>query len=71
LDGSNRRVLLWENIDNPKNIVVDPEHGVMYWSTWGQIPLIEISLLDGSERRNLVEGEGRPTGLTIDTSNQR
>ena len=71
LDGSNRRVLHWQNIDNPKSLAVDPVGGWIYWSTWGQDPVIERALLDGSARDILVEGEGRATGLTVHIDKQR
>ena len=49
LDGSSRRVLLWQNLDSPECIVVRPGQGLL-WSSWGDTPLIEAAGLDGRNR---------------------
>jgi len=69
--GTGRRVLLWQNVENLKSITVDPLRGLIIWSSWGQVPLIEKSGSDGEGRSNLVENEGKATGLTIDVQKQR
>ena len=50
---------------------MDPLRGLIIWSSWGQVPLIEKSGSDGEGRSNLVENEGKATGLTIDVQKQR
>lgn len=44
----------------------------LYWSDWGEVPLIERALLDGSQRKAIVTHDlGFPNGLTIDFKGRR
>jgi low density lipoprotein receptor-related protein 5/6 len=31
LDGSSRRVLIWKGIEEPRNLILEPKKGYMYW----------------------------------------
>lgn len=67
LDGTSRKVLLSERLDEPRAIAVYPEKGLMFWSDWGEVGKIEKSFLDGSGRISVVSDNlGWPNGLTID-----
>ena len=66
-----RRVLVWDNLVNPSSIAVDPSRGMMFWSAWGDPPVIETAGLDGSNRRIFVPDVGKANGLTIDLSTRR
>lgn len=68
LNGKTRKVLIWDQLDQPRAIAVDPLNGYMYWTDWGENPKIERAGMDGSNRKSLVERDGIywPNGLTID-----
>ena len=58
-----------KDLEMPSSIVVDPEHGLMFWADAGAKPKIEMSWMDGSKRRTIVsERIERPEGLAIDFS---
>lgn len=71
-DGSNRFVVIHKDLDSPRGIALHPERGYMFWTDWGfRNPKIERSLLDGSQRIELVNKTlladiGWPNGITID-----
>ncbi|XP_028410906.1 uncharacterized protein LOC114533567 [Dendronephthya gigantea] len=67
LDGSFRRTLVRWNLDRPRDIIVDPIDGYMYWTDWGKFPRIERAYMNGENRMDLVNTTLRwPNGLTID-----
>lgn len=55
---------------NYSAIVVDPQRGMMYWTTWvvnGYVGSIQSAWMDGTHREVLVQSNLHwPTGLTID-----
>ena len=68
-DGRYKRNVVTKNLEMPSSIVVDPEHGLMFWTDAGAKPKIEMSWMDGSKRRVIVsEKIERPEGLAIDFS---
>lgn len=72
LDGSKRALLVWQNLLKPRDIVVNPLQGIMFWSDWSDTPLIERAGMDGSHRTSIVsENLLYPNGLAIDFSNNR
>lgn len=69
LDGSHRKVLYWQNLDQPRAIALDPFQGLMFWSDWGDVPKIERAGMDGtlSTRTTIVDDNiFWPNGLTLD-----
>lgn len=65
LDGSFRRTLLRENLDDVRSIIL--YKNLLFFADWGHSARIERSLLDGSERKVIVNSDlGFPTGLAID-----
>ncbi|XP_051910993.1 low-density lipoprotein receptor-related protein 6 [Hippocampus zosterae] len=67
LDGSLRKVLFWQELDQPRAIALDPARGFMYWTDWGEIPKIERAGMDGTNRSVIVERDIYwPNGLTLD-----
>jgi len=67
LNGDNRKVLVWKNIDRPRAIAVDPFRRYVYWTDWGFMAKIERCGMDGSNRKVLVKDDIYwPNGLTID-----
>ncbi|KAF4523621.1 hypothetical protein B566_EDAN010130, partial [Ephemera danica] len=67
MDGTMRALLIWEGLDKPRDIVVDPIGGYMYWSDWGEMARIERAGMDGSVRKELItQNLTWPNGLAID-----
>ncbi|KAF2366806.1 Low-density lipoprotein (LDL) receptor class A repeat [Trinorchestia longiramus] len=76
-DSSMRRLLVHENLNNPRAIVLNPAAGFMYWSVWKtnanaqQEAKIEMAWMTGEHRSVLVqEGLVWPNGLSLDLENQ-
>ncbi|KAL4225758.1 Low-density lipoprotein receptor-related protein 6 [Mactra antiquata] len=69
LDGTYRKVLYWQNLDQPRAIALDPYEGYMYWTDWGEVPKIERAGMDGTlSTRTIIVDDNIywPNGLTID-----
>uniref|UniRef100_A0A8C6V0X7 Low density lipoprotein receptor-related protein 6 n=1 Tax=Neogobius melanostomus TaxID=47308 RepID=A0A8C6V0X7_9GOBI len=72
LNGSLRKVLFWQELDQPRAIALDPARGYMYWTDWGEIPKIERAGMDGTNRSIIIDKEIYwPNGLTLDYSQQK
>ncbi|KAM6074172.1 low-density lipoprotein receptor-related protein 5 isoform 4-T4 [Chlamydotis macqueenii] len=72
LNGTSRKVLFWQDLDQPRAIALDPAHGYMYWTDWGETPRIERAGMDGSTRKIIVDSDIYwPNGLTIDLDEQK
>ncbi|KAK5896343.1 hypothetical protein CgunFtcFv8_009955 [Champsocephalus gunnari] len=72
LDGKLRKVLFWQELDQPRAIALDPERGYMYWTDWGEIPKIERAGMDGTNRSMIIDKEIHwPNGLTLDYAQQK
>ncbi|XP_011296732.1 vitellogenin receptor [Fopius arisanus] len=70
--GSHCAVIITEDIDRPRGLVLHPATGEMYWSDWGERPHISRAEMNGHSRAPIVtEGLGWPNGLTIDYPNSR
>ena len=67
LDGTNRRLLVNSDLDQPRGLVIDPFFGHIYWTDWGANPKIEKMTLDGRNRHVIVIFNLTwPNCLTID-----
>lgn len=65
-------VLMTSGMHRPRGIVLYPQRGRMYWSDWGDKPLIGVANMDGTEARPFVEKDlGFPNGLALDWPNER
>lgn len=53
-DGQMRKVLIKDDLEEPRAIAVDPLEGWMFWTDWGQEPRIERAGMDGSHRQAIV-----------------
>ncbi|CAN9499060.1 unnamed protein product [Ophioblennius macclurei] len=72
LDGTSRKVLFWNGLDQPRAIALNPAKCYMYWTDWGEEPRIERAGMDGSNREVIVNADIYwPNGLTIDLLEQR
>lgn len=50
LDGRNRKVLVWSDLESPRAIALHYHLGLMYWSDWGKNPRIEQADMNGENR---------------------
>ncbi|KAM4035860.1 low-density lipoprotein receptor [Anomaloglossus baeobatrachus] len=70
--GSKRKTLFKEGLEKPRDIVVDPTKGFMYWTDWGFPAKIEKGGLNGALRQTLVNNDIEwPNGITLDLDHQR
>ncbi|XP_033636923.1 low-density lipoprotein receptor-related protein 1-like [Asterias rubens] len=71
-DGSFKKTLINENLEEPRGIVVDPLEGYMFWTDWGSTPHIGRAGLDGQDAVTIVtEGIEWPNGIALDYDEQR
>ena len=65
-------MVIHENLDSPRGIILLPSSGYMFWTDWSyKEPKIERSRMDGSERTVLVNKTTLtdirwPNGLAVD-----
>lgn len=72
IDGSMCTILVHEEIDNPKSIVVIPKYGVMFWADWGMMVGIYKAEMNGMNVKALITREiERPYGITFDFISDR
>ncbi|XP_020857184.1 low-density lipoprotein receptor-related protein 6 isoform X1 [Phascolarctos cinereus] len=72
LDGTLRKVLFWQELDQPRAIALDPANGFMYWTDWGEVPKIERAGMDGSSRYIIINTDIYwPNGLTLDYEEEK
>ncbi|KAJ8966731.1 hypothetical protein NQ317_010603 [Molorchus minor] len=67
-DGSNRIVLVRENITQPRGMCLDPSPGTrwLFWTDWGENPRIERIGMDGTNRSTIINTKIYwPNGLTL------
>ncbi|KAL0271000.1 UNVERIFIED_CONTAM: hypothetical protein PYX00_008246 [Menopon gallinae] len=73
-NGSDRMVLLKENITQPRGMCLDPSPGArwLFWSDWGENPRIERVGMDGENRSVVINTKIYwPNGLTLDVATKR
>lgn len=64
--------MIWQRLEKPRDIVVNPIDGLMFWSDWGPTAVIERAGMDGSQRRVLVAKNLQwPNGLSVDGKRNR
>ncbi|XP_055684209.1 low-density lipoprotein receptor-related protein 4 [Lutzomyia longipalpis] len=76
LDGSFRKVILKENLNDPRAMIVYPKYGYIFFADWGTTPghpaRIERCYMDGSSRKSIIDSNlGFPNGLAIDFSKHK
>jgi len=56
-----------DNLEEPRSLAVKPERGWLFWSDWGERPRIEMSSMDGTNRKVLVNDNIIwPNGIVVD-----
>lgn len=73
LNGSSRKVLINDDLVEPRAIALAPELGWMFWTDWNKKkPKIERSNLDGSERILLITTDIIwPNGIAVDLEREK
>ncbi|XP_012271678.1 low-density lipoprotein receptor-related protein 2 [Orussus abietinus] len=72
--GTNRMVLVKENITQPRGMCLDPSPGArwLFWTDWGENPRIERIGMDGTNRSVIVNTKIYwPNGLALDIATKR
>ncbi|XP_047498425.1 nidogen-like [Penaeus chinensis] len=72
IETGKRKTIIESGLVNPRGIAVHPGRGLLFWSDWNRFgPKIEVSGLDGSNRRVLVETDiSLPNSLVVDYDTQ-
>lgn len=73
-NGSDRIVLVKENITQPRGMCLDPAPDArwLFWTDWGENPRIERIGMDGQNRSTIINTKIYwPNGLALDTATQR
>uniref|UniRef100_A0A182SX29 EGF-like domain-containing protein n=1 Tax=Anopheles maculatus TaxID=74869 RepID=A0A182SX29_9DIPT len=73
-NGTNRLVLVRENITQPRGMCLDPSPNAkwLFWTDWGENPRIERIGMDGTMRETIISTKIYwPNGLTLDVATQR
>ncbi|XP_046717128.1 low-density lipoprotein receptor-related protein 2 isoform X9 [Silurus meridionalis] len=72
LKQQNVTVILDEDLEQPRSLVLLPQKGIMLWSAIGKKPRIEQAGMDGSERKLLLgHGLNWPVALAVDIVTDR
>lgn len=72
LDGKQRAIIVANDLDKPRAIVIHPGDALVFWTDWGPAPKIERAEMDGRNRRSIVnESVFWPNGLTLDFTTNR
>ncbi|KAJ8299210.1 hypothetical protein KUTeg_023270 [Tegillarca granosa] len=68
LNGSSRKMLVTENLDEPRSVCVDPVNGYMFWTDWGGQPRIVRANMDGTDQFEIITSSlTRPYGIAVDS----
>jgi sugar lactone lactonase YvrE len=73
-NGTNRMILVNQNITQPRGLTLDPSEGArwLFWTDWGENPRIERIGMDGSQRSVIVSTKIYwPNGLALDIPTRR
>lgn len=66
LDGKFRKVLINKGLQEPRAIALDPAHGYMYWTDWGENAHIGKAQMDGTDQKVIISKNVIwPNALTI------
>ncbi|XP_052231757.1 low-density lipoprotein receptor-related protein 4-like [Dreissena polymorpha] len=66
------RILVYDNVEKPTGIAVDPIHKYLFWSDVGSLPKIERSSLSGTARITILyQGIAYPTALDVDIASSK
>ncbi|XP_063411286.1 prolow-density lipoprotein receptor-related protein 1-like [Mytilus trossulus] len=67
LDGSYRKILIEDGLQEPRGLEVHPLRGYLFYTDWGDQPHISRAHMDGTHiERIITQNLAWPNGLTID-----
>lgn len=66
-------VVMKDNVPNsPREVCLEPNLSLMFWTDWGASPAILRAGMDGSQKSRIVTGNLKwPNGITVDMGNSR
>jgi hypothetical protein len=65
-------VIIESGLTKPRDIALDPNNAMMYWTDWGSQPKIERAFMNGKERQTLVAKRLQwPNGIFLDFASRR
>lgn len=71
-DGRYCKAIITDNVHRPRGIALHPQKGKMYWTDWGENPMIAVASMDGTSNKQLItENIHWPNGLALDWPNER
>ncbi|KAG4077892.1 hypothetical protein HA402_013826 [Bradysia odoriphaga] len=71
-DGKHCTSLITEKVERPRSLALYPQEGRMYWSEWGNEPMIAVANMDGSFAAPFIRDNIHwPSGVTLDWPNNR
>ncbi|KRT81663.1 EGF-like domain containing protein [Oryctes borbonicus] len=71
-EGQMRKILVRDDLEEPRALALNPMEGWMFWTDWGSVPKIERAGMDGSHRQTIVSYDIKwPNGLTLDLVKRR
>ncbi|EDW48843.1 putative vitellogenin receptor isoform X1 [Drosophila sechellia] len=71
-DGLNCAVLVTQDVHQPRSLAVWPQKGLMFWTDWGEKPMIGRASMDGSRSRPIVSDNIEwPNGIALDMHQER
>lgn len=72
MNGHIWKILISDNLDSPRAIIVDYKSGYMFWTDWGRNPNIARAGMDGTDAKTIITTNLMwPNGVTIDQKTQR
>ncbi|XP_025113550.1 uncharacterized protein LOC112575757 [Pomacea canaliculata] len=72
ISGFDQKTIVNSDLDEPRDIVVDPQNGVLFWTDWGARAKIERANYDGTSRQTIINSNLTwPNALALDMPNQR
>lgn len=62
------KTIVNDSLDEPRDIIVHPERGVIYWTDWGEDPKIERATMDGGNRSVVIrlQNNSWPNAIALD-----
>ncbi|XP_032597334.1 putative vitellogenin receptor isoform X2 [Drosophila grimshawi] len=71
-DGMSCVVLVTHDVHQPRGLALWPQRGQMFWTDWGDKPMIARASMDGSRSRPLVSDKIHwPNGIALDMHEER
>lgn len=71
-DGLSCVVLVTEDVHQPRGLALWPQRGLMFWTDWGNKPMIARASMDGTRSHSIVSDNIHwPNGIALDMHQER